>query len=426
MSLDSISPSSLQQNIPSKYGYPSSSERMTHENAVYLDTTKVSSLSSVPRDSRFEVLRIWAMTAILICHFTAFIPWGLEQEPGWRSSFFITIDQFFGQTGVCIFFILSGFFLIKKDFRWERVAKTITQTFLYSLALLLLSFVLHSISPGLMGEPMQWSRMEIAQRIYKGIMPVFNNQYWFITAYVIRLLFSPFVNSLFTRCSHRQIIFLMTLLASFSLLPFISFCGLKYNGLFWTPATYAVLCYMFGGYLKIYWQAEQKTAKKKNQILRTAIFGCAGFAILFIAIFAMQKQVLIARFFSWAPRSIFGTFPLITIMFTVLIFKSILSSKARQHTNRHDTLVNFFASTVFGVYLIHQNQSIGQLTWILASKVTSSRPSGLIPLSMGSLFIVAVVFITLAFISALFDRIIVHPMQRLLIAWIKKTTSSSK
>lgn len=66
------------------------------------------------------------------------------------------------------------------------------------------------------------------------------------------LLFSPFVNLLFRHCDKRQIIFLMILFAAFGLLPFVSFCGLGYNGLFWTPATYAVLCYMVGGCLTTY------------------------------------------------------------------------------------------------------------------------------------------------------------------------------
>lgn len=357
------------------------------------------------------------MLSILTCHFVAFIPWGLEQEPGWRGSFFVTIDQFFGQIGVCYFFVLSGFFLTKRKFRWQRIARTIIQTFLYSVFLLLLSFALHTIKPGFMGETLQWTRMEIAQRIYKGLMPVFNNQYWFITAYIIMLLFSPFVNLLFEYCNRCQIISLMVLLASFSLLPFISFCGLKYNGLFWSPATYAVLCYMVGGYLAFY--QKQKPLGGGHALLLVAASGGISFTVLFLFIFIAQQQFKISRFFAWTPRSIFGTIPLVPISFVAVLLASMLNSKIKQHDKRYTIIINGLASTVFGIYLIHQNQSIGQLTWILASKISPVRPNGVLSLGGFSCVIIIIVFIILALMAWTFDHIIVYPIQNALIHLIE-------
>lgn len=377
------------------------------------------------RDSRFELLRIFSMLLILTCHFVAFMPWGLEQESGWRGSFFITIDQFFGQIGVCFFFVLSGFFLVKKSFRWQRVIKTIIQTILYSATLLLLSFVLHAVKPGLMGESPQWTRMEIAQRIYKGLLPVFNDQYWFITAYIIMLLFSPFVNILFTHCNKHQIIFLMVLLASFSLLPFVSFCGLGYSGLFWNPATYATLCYMVGGYLALHKIQKPMHLTKIRGLLLIAASECIGFSFLFLFMLAAQWQIGISRFFSWVPRSIFGTIPLIPISIIAIIFIVILNSKTEQYNGKSTITINTLASTVFGIYLIHQNQSIGQLTWILASKISPTRPDGIWPLGAISCVIILGVFIILALIAWIFDYIVVHPVQTIFIRLIENSQKPS-
>lgn len=122
------------------------------------------------------------------------------------------------------------------------------------------------------------------------------------------LLFSPFVNLLFRHCDKRQIIFLMILFAAFSLLPFVSFCGLGYNGLFWTPATYAVLCYMVGGCLTTYKKQKTLNLTKASATLLLVVSGCIGLSLLFLFILAAQQQVGIARFFSWPPRSILAQF----------------------------------------------------------------------------------------------------------------------
>ena len=69
------------------------------------------------------------MLMILSCHFVANIGWGLENFGGVVQSLSFSIDQYFGQVGVCIFFTITGFFLVKKDFRLSRVVRTVVQTF---------------------------------------------------------------------------------------------------------------------------------------------------------------------------------------------------------------------------------------------------------------------------------------------------------
>lgn len=97
-------------------------------------------------------------------------------------------------------------------------------------------------------------------------------------------------------------------------------------------------------------------------------------------------------FFSWIPRSIFGTIPLIPLSLIALLFALLLVSNTRPHSNRYIVTVNSLASTVFGIYLIHQNQSIGQLTWILASKTSPSHPSGMMSMTLTSGIILIAVF----------------------------------
>lgn len=131
-------------------------------------------------------------------------------------------------------------------------------------------------------------------------------------------------------------------------------------------------------------------------------------------------------FFSWIPRSIFGTIPLIPLSLIALLFALLLVSNTRPHSNRYIVTVNSLASTVFRIYLIHQNQSIGQLTWILASKTSPSRPSGMMSMTLISGIILIAVFLILAFIAWIFDNIVVHPIQNTLIHILEKLMINPK
>ena len=81
------------------------------------------------RNVSIELLRIVAMFLILTCHFVIHFDWDhhqlrvvLPQEPGWWSALRFVIVQY-GQVGVSIFFIISGYFLVEKSFKWNRLVK---------------------------------------------------------------------------------------------------------------------------------------------------------------------------------------------------------------------------------------------------------------------------------------------------------------
>lgn len=126
------------------------------------------------------------------------------------------------------------------------------------------------------------------------------------------------------------------------------------------------------------------------------------------------------------PTFYFGTIPLIPLSLIALLFALLLVSNTRPHSNRYIVTVNSLASTVFGIYLIHQNQSIGQLTWILASKTSPSHPSGMMSMTLTSGIILIAVFLILAFIAWIFDNIVVHPIQNTLIHVLEKLMINPK
>ena len=78
------------------------------------------------RNLNIEVLRILAMFLIVACHATLHLPWLLHVDsnldflPGWKSALAYLVVQY-GQVGVSIFFIISGYFLVRKTFTWQRI-----------------------------------------------------------------------------------------------------------------------------------------------------------------------------------------------------------------------------------------------------------------------------------------------------------------
>ncbi|MDK8692118.1 acyltransferase, partial [Gardnerella swidsinskii] len=79
------------------------------------------------KDLQVEVLRIIAMLMIVACHMIIHLnirehSFNMEllPAPGLRSALKFLVVQY-GQVGVSTFFIISGYFLCRKTFRYRRV-----------------------------------------------------------------------------------------------------------------------------------------------------------------------------------------------------------------------------------------------------------------------------------------------------------------
>ena len=100
---------------------------------------------SIGKDSRrninIEILRVFAMFLIVFCHYFScndrFI--GLE---GFPLILEYWADKLTGQTGVCCFLLITGYFMVGKSFKIARVIKTDIQAFVYSVILGICYYVL--------------------------------------------------------------------------------------------------------------------------------------------------------------------------------------------------------------------------------------------------------------------------------------------
>ena len=90
--------------------------------AIMLDMS--GSLNKTQRDSNFELLRIFAMTSIVLCHFIMAASRYLETISD--TNFYYFCMFFKGWTGAfgnILFMLISGYFLCTSDFKWQKVLK---------------------------------------------------------------------------------------------------------------------------------------------------------------------------------------------------------------------------------------------------------------------------------------------------------------
>ena len=123
------------------------------------------------RKSNFELLRIIAMIFIILHHFVVHQPDSFINMNIMSSSNFI-YSLFFsgGKFGVALFIMITGYFMIDKDFKFNKLIKLELQVLFYTLSIFLLLLITGVT---------EFNFTEL----FTSIFPVINKKYWFITSY---------------------------------------------------------------------------------------------------------------------------------------------------------------------------------------------------------------------------------------------------
>lgn len=144
------------------------------------------------RNSSIEMLRILAMLGIVIMHTN-----GAVMEHGSGTGFAWTqIENGIFNAGVSIFVLISGYFEIRRS----------TQKLIELESTVILYAVLSALVGCYFGKASILS-------IIKAFIPVSTNCYWFISCYILLMIFSPYINRAIDSMSelqHRQLLLLMS------------------------------------------------------------------------------------------------------------------------------------------------------------------------------------------------------------------------
>lgn len=297
------------------------------------------------RESNFELLRIMLMIGIIFFHYSDVGCSDLDYSNGLViNTAFERMFEIGGGIGNCSFMILTGYFLSKSNFRFEKLLKLWGQVFFYSVGLYLLSIWmgLHSFD----------------KNSFKQVLfPITSNQYWYFTAYVIIFFLSPAMNVAVERLEKRQIIVMML-----AMTWFFSLITLKgyYSSISDNRIGTMALLYLIGAYIRKYYSPKSRRAMRIEATAAVVLFDFLTFFCVFF-----DKYTWLANIVPRRRDLVWGIEKTPVIVLSALIF--LVFKNIDVKLNR---LINWLAGSTFGVYLLHVNVYIGRFIWFNLCKTT--------------------------------------------------------
>ncbi len=295
------------------------------------------------RQSNFELMRISSMIFIIISHIL--VHGGIMENTTGVLHLFFTLVMSFILVHVNSFVLLAGYFNYNKDFSWKKFFKSFNQAWFYQIVIVLIAFF-----TGLE----TFSKMDLVN-----YLSPFYNAYWYVVCYLCLYLLSPFLNRLISNLNqkeHKRLIIILLFL--FSFIPFITNQESIVNrGL--TLVNFIML-YFIGAYLKKYSISENFHFKNysKNKLQIIFLLGFICFSLLHFVVYWLGLGALsfnnslltkIGSIFKTSFQTYSAPF-VICMSICYFLWFSTLNIKSKT--------INFIASLVFGVYLVHDNRII--------------------------------------------------------------------
>lgn len=292
------------------------------------------------RQSNFELLRIIAMMMIILHHSMVHGTLDVSRATVFRGNPFslalFCILAFGGKVGVYIFSLITGYFMLYSRISVKKLVKLWLPIFFWSV---ILTVVFDTMSG-------HFSLIKLVESAF----PIIFNQYWFMTAYLFTYLLAPILNKMVLSLDMK----LEILLVSISLVM-IALLDKMYGSVIYSPSLSLIVPYLFGALIR------------KHDLLKKRLFNKIGFKLLVLGIivnivlsvtgsflFLYLHSSLVLRIIHLASSG----FRIIGVLTAVGLFTWIGSKNVS-----YNKFINVVASTTFGIYLIHDNNSVRPFIW---------------------------------------------------------------
>ena len=348
-----------------------------------------------PRMVNFEVLRTLIMFFIVVWHSLVhglnFAGMMSELPPAsiidWDSPVSVFNYLLTGYmsciTSVAVdcYVLITGYFMIRSDFKWKKLSQVWLQTAFYSFTIALIMLLTDNVDWGLGG-------------LFFSAFPVYNGEYWFVVKYLALMALAPFLSILAQNLNQRtyQIGLVVLFILTSNLLPYFSY-GNIYSGS--SGLLLFIFLFYIGGYIRLY----NPFASLKDSMGKYFLLGCL--ALLMINLIKDLSTWYIGGELAKYGMTVLGNHSY-TLLLAVLLFLW-----AKHHTFKNTLIVRLMykaAPFTFGVYLIHDNNHLRELMWENLNLPQYLNSYGLVFLLLGVSLIIFIVCIFLDYIrSYIFD-----------------------
>lgn len=320
---------------------------------VLVKTNKIENLekikTKVERNSNLEILRIFAMIMIIAHHYILHSSVQLSDATA-LNKVIISFLELGGKLGVNIFILITGYFLIEKQYNSKKVIKLVIKVLTYSMICLIIAVFTNS------------NLLNIVN-IVTSFFPVMMEEYWFMTTYILIYLFHPYINKLFFTLEKKEIEkVLLVLFAIWSLVPTFTLGNFGCNALVWF-----VFIYLLGGYFKIYGNKFLENKKKNiiSIVIVTIILTLIPIGLAnCIKEYQTNKHSINNGFSSYFLEKTNDVYYFNSINSAFILILSIsyfsLFKNKKMKTNK---VINSISAHTLGIYLMHDNPFMRNLIW---------------------------------------------------------------
>ncbi|MBT1180856.1 acyltransferase family protein [Bifidobacterium sp. CP2] len=291
------------------------------------------------RNSSLELLRLLAMLAIVFHHAIVHNGDGLDMIDSVPSRVFLEFAGILvGKTAVCLFFIISIWFLADRQLTFRGSCRRV---WILEREILFYSVLCYLVCAPMLGT---FSPTTFAARLF----PVITGEWWFVSDYVLLILALPFlVTVLKALPAHEHgvlAIFLAVFFGFVQYLPYVGWALKDSSDIMGLLALATLTCY-------IRWYA-CRTQRPSSCVLLVA--GALSLALL-ILLYVLRMDVRIAGRL-WTPMQDWHSLPVIVLSFVIFLGVNRL-------TPHHWPIIDRMASGTFAIYLITDTPEAEFLLW---------------------------------------------------------------